>query len=218
MVLSTKAQRQLGSEKGEIFMRLRNMGTALAFMTFVASPGTGWSGETENTWIVETVGNEVAASVNGKVTYGDKLRIRFTKENCDYGNTLTTFYTAKGNPDIARLRNVVASARFNDTQINVRILFAMKFLQGHSVWVDMGWNKVAAIKDFFAGKDQVTFAFRETARFKPDDFLDITMNSWPLNGLDTALDKARAACRSLPDLAKKGYERTDLPIRRDMPG
>ena len=48
----------------------------------------------ENEWILESIIQDtVHASVNGKITHGDILRIRFKKGYCDLPNMLASFYT-----------------------------------------------------------------------------------------------------------------------------
>ena len=57
--------------------------------------------EIDGVWNVGNVSpdsSEIVASINGLVTHGDRLRIRFVKGDCDTGNLLTTVYTYHDNP------------------------------------------------------------------------------------------------------------------------
>ena len=64
--------------------------------------------------------------------------------------------------------------------------------------VDLGWNKVEDIKNYFFGKSNVSLVLKDDEKFKPSEYFDLMQNSWSLNGLENALDRARKECRRLP--------------------
>ena len=77
----------------------------IVFLIFLFNPMSGLKADTidlnkeeiEGVWNVGNISpdnSEVVVSVNGLVTHGDRLRIRFVKGDCDTGNLLTTVYTA----------------------------------------------------------------------------------------------------------------------------
>ena len=87
--------------------------------------------EVEDTWTVsvERYGDSISdwvvvASVNGKVTHGDRLRVRIpikTIERCSIGNTMTTFYTTNidNEAEDQFLEGVMIPAKLNNIDIYV---------------------------------------------------------------------------------------------------
>ncbi len=148
----------------------------------------------EAAWTIRITGNAITASVNGTVIRGDRLLIRILPGRCNIANTITTFSTYKNNSAVTDLKNVLASAKFGDANIDVNIPFAIEFMSGHRLFVDLGWNSVEDIKRFFAGQTEVTLALEDNENFRSSEFLDVMQNSWPLTGLNGALDDAQEAC------------------------
>ena len=65
----------------------------------------------------------ILASVNGKITHGDRFVIRILPKNidqCDIGNSFTTFYTAKNNKNFPDLSGVIPATlkSFNSDKIS----------------------------------------------------------------------------------------------------
>ena len=134
-------------------------------------------------------------SVNGEVVHGDRLRIRILKSRCDIGNTILTFLTDAKNPEIVNLEDVPTSAVFNNTDIKVKTLFPEKITPwGYMVTLDFGWIKIDVTKLFYSGQMRVSPTLKDDESFKPSEYFGILENSWSLNGLENALDKARKAC------------------------
>ena len=138
----------------------------------------------------------IIASVNGKITHGDRFRIRLLPksiERCDVANSITTFYTTKKNKNIFDLSGVI-TAIFKDVKIGVKILFAKNFLMGHSVWIDLGWNELKNIKDFFKQEKEVSLKLLDSETIIVDNYFDIIENKFSLVGLNDALDRAKSEC------------------------
>ena len=92
-----------------------------------------------NKWAVDYVTEEnIHASVNGQVTHGDKLMVRFVKGYCDKGNLLTTVYTVADHPDIKTLKDKLLPVNFIGMNIKVKAIYIAPFLSGHRVMVDIG--------------------------------------------------------------------------------
>ena len=62
----------------------------------------------------------VIASTNGRTTYGDRLRVRFTKDNCSMGNLFTTVYTTSNNPDLKNFEDIDVNANFMGFNISCK--------------------------------------------------------------------------------------------------
>ena len=159
----------------------------------------------EDKWIVSVFQHEgkdtsdwsIGASVNGKITHGDRLHIRILLKDinsCNYGNTFTSFYTVKDNKNFNSLSKEVIPAFFKNENIKVEILFASKFLRGHSVFIDLGWNRLDGIKQYFLNEKEITLKLLDSDDFKVDNYFDINENSYSLVGLNTALDRAKNEC------------------------
>lgn len=139
----------------------------------------------------------VIASVNGKITHGDRLRIVIPIDEakyCDYGNSVTTFYSIAKNHDPSKVEEKIIPAALNKININVEALYSFKFLSGYSIFIDMGWNDLESIKVFFQNKKEVSLELKDSEDLKMQDYFDVTKNIFSLNRLNEALDRARGEC------------------------
>ena len=159
----------------------------------------------EDEWTVSVVQHEgkdtsdwgINASVNGRVTHGDRFRVRILPRDlnlCNNGNLITTFYTHIINKKTLEFSDLVIPALFNNQKINVQILFAQKFLMGYSVTIDLGWNELKNIKDFFKNEKEVSLQLLDSEKIKVEDYFDIVENTFSLTGLNDALDRAKNEC------------------------
>ena len=156
----------------------------------------------EDVWTVNVNVNEslptgVIASVNGKINHGDRLRIRIPIDEakyCDYGNSITTFYSIAKNHDPSKLEEKIIPAALNKININVEALYSFKFLSGYSIFINMGWNDLKSIKTFFQNKKEASLELKDSEDLKTQDHFDVTKNTFSLNGLNEALDRARGEC------------------------
>ena len=88
----------------------------------------------------------------------------------------------------------VIPALLNNIKGGVQILFAVDFLLGHSVWIDLNWNELKNIKDFFKDKEEISLKLLDSETVKVDDYFDISENRFSLVGLNDALDRAKNEC------------------------
>ena len=170
--------------------------------------------EVKDTWTVsvERYGDSISdwvvvASVNGKVTHGDRLRVRIpikTIERCSIGNTMTTFYTMNIDNEVEDhfLEGVMIPATLNDEDIYVNLLFAIKFFDDHLVYVDISYNPLEYLKDYFKGQNEVSLILKDRINQKGitlinSDYFDVSLNNFSLNGFNAALDRARTECERL---------------------
>ena len=175
--------------------------------------------EIENVWTVHVSENgksmndwSVIASVNGKITYGDRLRIRIplsTVERCSIGNTITTFYTTNIDTEekISFIRNKILPAELNGKDMYVKVLFALPFMKVHLAYIDMSWNKLENIKEYFDGVEEISLVLKDRnsvdgITILNSDYFDIPTNSFSTKGLNTALDRAQAECERLVNILK----------------
>ena len=175
--------------------------------------------EIEDVWTVHVSENgksmndwSVIASVNGKVTYGDRLRIRIplsTVERCSIGNTITTFYTTNIDTEekVSFIRNKILPAELNGKDMYVKVLFALPFMKVHLAYIDMSWNKLENIKEYFDGVEEISLVLKDRnsvdgITILNSDYFDIPTNSYSTRGLNTALDRAQAECERLVNILK----------------
>ena len=191
--------------------------TLKTFFTFFITFNTVTYAETqylseesiEDVWTVDVlvINNQpegVIASVNGKITHGDKLRVKVPIDNakyCDYGNIFTTFYTTINNPSINELKGKLIPATVKDEKVNLKsekvnfkVIATLKVMMGDLVFIDMGWNDIESIKRYFQNREQVTIELQNGADIKALDYFDIPKNSFVLDGLNSALDRAKNEC------------------------
>jgi hypothetical protein len=99
----------------------------------------------ENEWILESIiEDSVYVSVNGNITYEDRLRIRFLKGNCNLPNMLTSFYTMIRPREELVLEGKMLNAKFfNPTFFNyrmrVKVIQETPFHVGKSFLIDLGF-------------------------------------------------------------------------------
>ncbi len=146
----------------------------------------------------------VIASVNGKITHGDKLRVKVPIKNsqsCNYGHIFTTFYTTINNPNISELKDMVIPATVKDEKVNLeiekvnlKVIDSVKAMLGDLVFIDLGWNDIESIKRYFQNREQVTIELQNGADIKALDYFDIPKNSFVLDGFNSALDRAKNEC------------------------
>ena len=88
-------------------------------------------------WILESIIQDtVHASVNGKITYGDRLRIRFVKGKCNLPNMLASFYTTNIPNEETVLEGKILNAKFFNYPIKVKVIHEMPFLLGKTLLID----------------------------------------------------------------------------------
>jgi hypothetical protein len=170
--------------------------------------------EIEGVWYVGNVSpdsSEVVASVNGLVTHGDRLRIRFVKGDCDTGNLLTTVYTYHDNPKLVDLKDQLVDGIFMGEDVVLKILFTVPLFNNQLAYVDMGWVQKDALKRILLAQKEIDLSLIDTEDFKSSEYFDILQNSWPTVGLSDAIDKASMQCKSMT-YNKLSSDIIDLPI------
>ena len=170
--------------------------------------------EIEGVWNVGNVSpnsSEVVASVNGYVTHGDRLRIRFVKGDCDTGNLLTTVYSHHDNPKLVDLKDQLVDGIFMGEDVVLEILFTVPLFNKQLAYVDMGWVQKDALKRILLAQKKIDLSLVDTEDFKPSEYFDIMQNSWPTVGLSDAIDKASMQCKSMT-YNKLSSDIIDLPI------
>jgi len=152
----------------------------------------------DNEWVVSYITkNSIHASVNGQVTHGDGLHVRFVKGKCDVGNLLTFVYSYSKNPDLVNFKNKYVTTKFMGKKVIVKVLFTSPFLMGHRSTVDIGWMPKEDLKKYLTKDNVISMTYLDSEETKITEYFDITHNNWVNVGLDYALEKASAMCKKL---------------------
>ena len=166
--------------------------------SYAADIGRFEEKEIDNKWVVSRIEKStVYATVNGKVTHGDKLRIRFVKGKCDMGNLLTTVYTTSNHPNILQLKNKYITANFMNIKVTALVLFTQPFLAGHISWVDLNFIPKEVLKRELIKENPIKIEFLDSEKITITEYFDITQNSWSNKNLGEAVDKASNVCKEL---------------------
>tara|TARA_Y100000768_G_scaffold373940_1_gene343133 strand:- start:41 stop:739 length:699 start_codon:yes stop_codon:yes gene_type:complete len=162
---------------------------------------------------------DVIASVNGKITHGDRLRIKIPivdESWCDSGQLFTTFYTTINNPSIEELKGktILGTARYKKVnpiteKINFRVAISIKSMLGDLVFLDMGTYDIDFLKRL-KKMEQLTIELQDGVEIKVSDYFDIPKNTFFMDGVNNALDRARAECLKIVkenDIVKLGLKK-----------
>ena len=154
----------------------------------------------DNKWIVDFISeNEVYATVNGTITYGDRLRFRLVKGSCDMVNILTSVYTILDPTKVAQLKGRSISIQFLGEEKKANVLYVIPFLSGQRALIDLGWADVDSLKNLSDKMKIIDIKYidSDSETIKVSKCFDILENSWSTNGLSEALDHAIKICRKL---------------------
>ena len=155
----------------------------------------------KDVWTLDAVVNgNASASVNGQITWGDRLRIRLNKDFCMEGNLVTSFYTYEDNPNFEQLLNKTIPIKFLGLDHNAEVVLATPFLMGHSVWLDLGWFSLRYLIEEFKEKAGIRISLVNSEEINISDYFDISENVWSSDGIGEALDKAIQQCKELAGL------------------
>ena len=171
---------------------------------------------------IENDGEAIAASVNGLKTHGDRLRVLFAGQNCNVARLHTTFTSLNGSSQFLAIKNEpikvelsltkasrepvnkgpirncdpYIDAKCSETlssleQIDAQLNYVTKFIAGYMAWIDLHLFNVGDLKRALSEKYQISIKIPKNQELK---ILRNLENSWSLNGLANALDRAKTAC------------------------
>ncbi|MED5534937.1 MAG: hypothetical protein VX690_04500 [Pseudomonadota bacterium] len=156
----------------------------------------GWK---DDVWTISGGDDTVHASVNGKITDGDRLRIFMRpSDSCRNAALITTFFTHSKNPDIKRLRNIPIKIAFLGGDIDATIDYVLPLFGRHIAWVSLLNTKLSDMKLVFGvmneEQNEIEMTIKPTKSFRTDNYFDIPTNAWSLEGSMEALDRAENLC------------------------
>ena len=164
-------------------------------------------------WKVETSSklDSIDVSIDGTVQKGDQLRFWIpvgSGGECNSVEHLFTFYTMVKHPNISEIQGKKIALESMGKLIiaDIKVVFSTDHLMlpGHMVMMSSGLYDLDKHIDFLRKHKnhdvKLKFVFNDFEKeegWKASDYFDILENSWSLNGVDVALNKAKQICLRL---------------------
>jgi len=164
-------------------------------------------------WKVETSSklDSIDVSIDGTVQKGDQLRFWISVGSggeCNSVEHLFTFYTMTKHPNILQIQGkkiaLESMGKLIIADIKVVLSTDHLMLPGHMVMMSSGLYNLDKHIDFLRKHKnhdvKLKFVFNNFEKkegWKASDYFDILENSWSLNGVDVALNKAKQICLRL---------------------
>ena len=164
-------------------------------------------------WKVETSSklDSIDVSIDGTVQKGDQLRFWISVGSggeCNSVEHLFTFYTMTKHPNILQIQGkkiaLESMGKLIIADIKVVLSTDHLMLPGHMVMISSGLYDLDKHIDFLRKHKnhdvKLNFVFNDFEKkegWKASDYFDILENSWSLNGVDVALNKAKQICLRL---------------------
>jgi len=166
-------------------------------------------------WKVETSSklDSIDVSIDGTVQKGDQLRFWISVGSggeCNSVEHLFTFYTMTKHPNILQIQGKKIALESMGKLIiaDIKVVFSTDHLMlpGHMVMISSGLYDLDKHIDFLRNHKnhdvKLKFIFSDFEKkmgWKASEYFDILENSWSLNGVDVALNKAKQICLRLEE-------------------
>ncbi len=164
-------------------------------------------------WKVETSSklDSIDVSIDGTVQKGDQLRFWISVGSggeCNSVEHLFTFYTMTKHPNILQIQGKKIALESMGKLIiaDITLVFSTDHLMlpGHMVMMSSGLYDLDKHIDFLRKHknhdvklEHIYSDWEKKESWKVSDYFDILENSWSLNGVDVALNKAKQICLRL---------------------
>ena len=174
---------------------------------------TSFADTNSEKWKVETSSklDSIDVSIDGTVQKGDQLRFWIpvgSGGECNSVEHLFTFYTMVKHPNISEIQGKKIALESMGKLIiaDIKVVFSTDHLMlpGHMVMISSGLYDLDKHIDFLRKHKnhdvKLNFVFNDFEKkegWKASDYFDILENSWSLNGVDVALNKAKQICLRL---------------------
>jgi len=152
----------------------------------------------EDSWVVNYQDEvSVIASVNGILSYGDRLRLRLHKSDCSNAQLFTTFLTlAQGDDQLED--GFLISGVFLGQPAQFELLFTTPFFDRASLtWVDLGRGDVDAFNRALMGHKEITISVADGEGYTSIEYFTDPQNQWTTDGLSEAIAQAKEICSEL---------------------
>ena len=139
----------------------------------------------------------VLISKKSEISFFNDISFQLFQNNCFVGNIYTTFPSKKTINLIREIQDKFIIADFGGETITIKIKDGFSHLNGSIILIDLGWKYIEDIKNFFEKKPQISLVLKNGEGFSLENYFNIKFNSWKLNGIRQALDKAIQLCKKL---------------------
>jgi len=166
-------------------------------------------------WKVKTSSklDSINVTIDGTIQKGDQLKFFISVGSggeCNSVEHLFTFYTMIKHPNILQIQGKKIGFKSMGKLIisNITLVYSTDHLMlpGHMVMMSSGLYDLDKHIDFLRKhknhdvKLEYIFSdFEKKMGWKVSDYFDILENSWSLNGVDVALNKAKQICLRLEE-------------------
>ena len=139
----------------------------------------------------------VLISKKSETSFYNDISFRIFQNNCLIGNIYTTFPSKKSINLISKIQDKFIKADFGGKTITVKIKDGFSHVNGSIILIDLGWKYIEDIKKFVEKSPQISLVLKNGEGFNLESYFNIKFNSWKLNGIRKALDKAIILCKKL---------------------
>ena len=162
--------------------------------------------EKNGQWTIES--NDILyiyASVNGKVLYGDRLRLTMngSKDRCRNAVLGMSWYIGSDESNLTDdlEGTVIALEAFGD-EVKAKIMFVTEHSDGEKVaWLNIIRTDTAEMEDLLGFmneySDRLEMTIKPTSSFRADQIFPVLTNSWTLEGSMKAFGRAKRLCERL---------------------
>ena len=172
---------------------MSHLRTWALLVSTIASPATAESNEY---WYVEEFGDSFVATVNGGVTWGDRLSVRFVPTECHYPSLFFTAMTAVEDPPWESLKVVDNSlpVTWNGELFRAELMTIIPFLMNEIAFIHVGHYTVFNLTELVKSYEAITLEIVDFNFFVASEFFDVPTNQWTTNGASAALTEAYSLC------------------------
>ena len=139
----------------------------------------------------------VLVSKKSEMYFYNDIGFRLFQDNCLISNIYTTFPSKKSIQVIRKIEDKLINADFGGEIINVKVADGFSKFNGSIILIDLGWKSINDIKSFFEKKLKISLTLNKGEGFDLENYFDTNFNTWNLNGIGKALDKATKLCNNL---------------------
>ena len=166
-------------------------------------------------WKVKTSSklDSINVTIDGTIQKGDQLKFFISVGSggkCNSLEHLFTFYTTTKHPNILQIegKKITFESMGKLRVSDIKVVYSTDHLMlpGHMVMISSGLYDLDKHIDFLRKhknhdvKLEYIFSdFEKKMGWKVSDYFDILENSWSLNGVDVALNKAKQICLRLEE-------------------
>lgn len=152
--------------------------------------------ESAEHWYVEENRDSFVASINGEITFGDRLSVRFSPDDCHNLDMFLTVTTAVNDPNWEALEvvNNYLPITWNGELGRVILVKTFPFLNYEVAHINLGHYEIGNLIEVMNSTDEITIEIVDFNFFVASEYFDIPTNYWTTNGAVIAFTEAYTRC------------------------